>query len=97
MERTEWMVHGSALKHGVAPESMIWVVETARLIFVRPAEPARGRSSEQYVYLGDDPGGTPLEVMSVPTADGRVLIIHAMQLRAKFHDQYLEAMGWRRE
>ena len=97
MERAEWLIHGSALKHGIAPESMIWVVETAGLIFLRPAEPERGRSSEQYVYLGDDPDGVPLEVMSIPTADGQVLIIHAMPLRAKFHDQYLEAMGWRRE
>jgi hypothetical protein len=96
MERQTWMIHGSALKHGITAESMIWVVETAGLIFVRPAEPERGRSSEQYVHLGDDPDGTPLEVMSIPTADRRVLIIHAMPLRAKFHDQYLEAMNWRR-
>jgi hypothetical protein len=97
MERTDWMVHGSALKHGITAESMIWVVERAGLIFARSSEPERDRNSEQDVYLGDDPDGVPLEVMSIPTADGEVHIIRAMPLRAKFHDQYLEAMRWRRE
>ncbi len=44
---------------------------------------------DRLVFLGDDTTGRALEVMAVPLIDG-LLVIHAMDLRAKWRPQYEE-------
>jgi hypothetical protein len=49
------------------------------------------------LYLGPDQHGVPLEVVAVELADGDVLVIHAMQMRAKYADDYAREMRWREQ
>jgi len=45
--------------------------------------------------LGDDWNQVPLEVGAVTEGDD-LIVIHAMKLREKFRDLYLEALPWRK-
>jgi len=40
--------------------------------------------------LGDDAEGTPLEVIAIELEAGDILVIHAMELREKYRERYLE-------
>ncbi|MGH3832103.1 MAG: hypothetical protein ACRDRS_16935 [Pseudonocardiaceae bacterium] len=44
-------------------------------------------SDDRTLYLGDDQTGRALEVLTVPPEDGE-LVIHAMDLRAKYRSSY---------
>jgi hypothetical protein len=50
---------------------------------------------ERLLCLGDDAEGMALEVMVVEGSKGELVVIHAMELRAKYRDQYEEAKQWR--
>ncbi len=52
---------------------------------VRTPGPA-GR--EMWMYLGDDHTGRALEVGVLEEADATLVVVHAMDLRAKYRDQY---------
>lgn len=58
-------------------------------------EPAPSHNVEapddRLVILGDDVDGKALEVMAVEGPKGELIVIHAMQLRAKYSDQHEEA------
>jgi hypothetical protein len=75
------------------------VIGHAGLIFVQAAPAGSGLQDPRLVYLGDDQGGAPIEVMAVevdtPHGDG-LLVIHAMPLREKYRPHYEEAKRWRR-
>jgi hypothetical protein len=86
----------SATKHRVSRLDGEYVIERCGLIYVQPPPAGPAPKVERLVYLGDDPNGRPLEVVAVGLADGDVLVIHAMPLRARYRRQYLEAMKWRR-
>lgn len=45
------------------------------------------RKAERTVWLGADHGGRVLEVMTISIDDG-LLVIHAMDIRAKYRDRY---------
>lgn len=47
------------------------------------------------LFLGPDQYGVPLEVVAVELADGDLLVIHPMQMRAKYADAYGREMQWR--
>jgi hypothetical protein len=49
-----------------------------------------GQTPERLLYLGDDHTGRPLEVVTVAVGDGE-LVIHAMDLRAKYRPSYEQA------
>lgn len=85
----------SASKHGISRRSVRHVIARAGLIYVQRASPPE-RPSDQLVFLGPDEQGRPLEVMGVELNSGQLLVIHAMQLRVKYLDQYVEATRWRR-
>jgi hypothetical protein len=62
--------------------------------------PARSPVPEdRFVYLGDDPPGSALEVIGVEleSVDGEehLRVIHVMELRTKYRSQYEEAKQWR--
>jgi hypothetical protein len=61
---------------------------------LRPATPP-DRPDEALLFLGDDEAGSPLEVVGVELADGRLRVIHAMPMRAGYRDLYEEATKWR--
>jgi hypothetical protein len=50
---------------------------------------------DRLLYLGDDADGVALEVMAVELATNELLVIHAMELRAKYGPFYEEAAKWR--
>jgi hypothetical protein len=59
-------------------------------------EPAPTRDAEALDdSLGDDANGTALEIMAVEGSKGELVVIHAMELREKYRDQYEEAKRWR--
>lgn len=53
-------------------------------------------AAPRLVFLGDDASGVALEVMAVEIEDDSLLVIHAMQLRGRYREQYEEAKQWRR-
>jgi len=75
------------------------VVVHCGLVFLQPAPAGSPVPEDRFVYLGDDPSGTPLEVIGVEleTEDGQdhLRVIHVMELRAKYREQYEEARQWR--
>jgi hypothetical protein len=83
----------SATKHRVPKESIRHVVGHYTVRFEEPP-PAGGpaSNSSRIVYLGEDMYGQLLEVMAVEGDSGGLLVIHAMQLRAKYR-QRLEELG----
>lgn len=83
-----------ARKHRVSRASVRHVVEHAGLVFVRPPQPP-DRPDEALLFVGDDGDGVALEVVGVILADGRLRVIHAMDLRAGYRDMYEEAATWR--
>jgi hypothetical protein len=83
-----------ARKHGVSRDQVRHVVQTAGLYFVRAADPP-ARPDEALLFVGDDAGGTRLEVVGVELADGRLRVIHAMPMRAGYEALYKEAQEWR--
>jgi hypothetical protein len=75
----------AARKHRVSRDRVRHVVDHAGLFFAQAAAPP-ARPDEALLFLGDDSIGTPLEVVGVELADGRLRIIHAMPMRPSYHD-----------
>lgn len=86
----------SASKHRVSRNSIRYVIEHCGLHFKQPA-PTGGPADRdpRLVFLGDGPDGEPLEVMAVELSGGQLLVIHAMELREHYREQYEEAQKWR--
>jgi len=86
----------SATKHGISKDRIRHVIAHCGLIFEESA-PTRDAEAldDRLVCLGDDADGTALEVMAVEGSKGELVVIHAMELRAKYRDQYEEAKRWR--
>lgn len=85
--------------HGIARRDARYVVVHCGLVFLQPAPAGSPVPEDRFVYLRDDPSGRPLEVMGVEleTEDGQdhLRVIHVMELRAKYREQYEEARRWR--
>lgn len=94
--RISW-THASR-RHGIARRDARYVVHCG-LVFLQPAQTGpRYRRTGSFPW-GDDPSGNALEVIGVEleTEDGQdhLRVIHVMELRAKYRDQYEEAKRWR--
>ncbi len=76
----------SASRHRIARERSTYVIAHCGL----PQE-----DEGVILYLGDDWNGVPLEVAAVERG-GDLVVVHAMRLRPKFRDLYVEALPWRR-
>jgi hypothetical protein len=74
--------HRSAFKHDYDEGAIVHAVEQALVVVdLDPdADPPR------VLAIGPDPNGNLLEIIWLELADGVELVIHAMQLRAVFHD-----------
>ena len=86
----------SATKHRVSKDRIRHVIAHCGLAFGEsaPSEGSEARD-DRFVILGDDAEGTELEVMAVEGSKGELVVIHAMELRQKYRDQYEEAKRWR--
>ncbi|HEY3829391.1 MAG TPA: hypothetical protein VGL57_09355 [Solirubrobacteraceae bacterium] len=86
----------SATKHRVSKERIRHVIAHCGLTF-KESPPAReaGVFDDRIVCLGDDADGMALEVMAVEGSKDELVVIHAMELREKYRDQYQEAKRWR--
>lgn len=86
----------SATKHRVSKERIRYVIANCGLAFEEPAPSSSAEAlDDRLLCLGDDADGKALEVMVVEGSKGELVVIHAMQLRAKYRDQYEEAKQWR--
>ncbi len=72
-------------KHKIGKSGVRHVIDNPLVVFRVPAPD--GRSDDRSLYLGDDETGRALEVLTVPLEDGE-LVIHAMDLRAKYRSIY---------
>jgi hypothetical protein len=81
----------SAYRHGIGRERAAHVIQHCGL----PYE-GLDDAGDAVLFLGDDWNGIPLEVGGIELEDGDLLVIHAMRLRRKYLELYLEALPWRR-
>jgi hypothetical protein len=84
----------AATRPRVVKDSIRHVIANYKVRLEEPP-PAGGEGvpDTRFVFLGDDPQGSPLEVMAVELPDGGLLVIHAMSLRNKYRQRYEEAKG----
>jgi hypothetical protein len=75
-------IHRSALRHGISDQEIQHVAEHPLVVVdLDPhGDPPR------LLVIGPDGAGNLLEVIVLDLADGRLLAIHAMRLRATFYD-----------
>jgi hypothetical protein len=86
----------SATKHRGSKERIRYVIANCGLAFEEPAPSSSTEAlDKRLLCLGDDADGKALEVMVVEGSKGELVVIHAMELRAKYRDQYEEAEQWR--
>jgi hypothetical protein len=90
-ERIGWA--RSATRHHIARRRSLWVIQHAGICF----QEGLGMQGDPLVFFfGDDEDECPLEVLAAEAPDGRLTVIHSMNLRDQFEDDYMEAYRWRR-
>jgi len=85
----------SARRHKISQARARYVIEHCGLVFAEPAPPGAAVRDDRLVFLGDDAGGVPLEVMALEIDDHDLLVIHVMKLRRAYEPQYTEALACR--
>ncbi|MCB0863909.1 MAG: hypothetical protein KDB66_12000 [Solirubrobacterales bacterium] len=87
----------AATRHRISRDRSQYVIEHSGIRFEQyPPAGSSDVADLRYIYLGDDPFGTPLEVIAVELNEGDLLVIHAMKLRKRYEEQYERARKWRR-
>jgi hypothetical protein len=79
----------SALKHGISEERIGHAVHVCRQSLENPGWPG------QTIHLAPDQYGNPLEVIGEIDDDGGLWVVHAMPLRRRYRDAYMEVNGHR--
>ena len=85
----------SAFKHGVTKAQIEFLVAHCGLVFDEPARPGSSIPDDRSLYLGDDEHGTALEVVAIALHGERLLVVHAMKMRAAYRERYNEALPHR--
>jgi hypothetical protein len=75
----------AARKHKIGKARIAYVIDNPVVTFTIAAPD--GDSDNRTLYLGDDHTGRALEILTVPIEGGE-LVIHAMDLRAKYRAVY---------
>ncbi|WP_146179953.1 hypothetical protein [Micromonospora sp. RP3T] len=83
----------AATKHGISRSRSQYVIEHCGQPYVLAPEPPE--RPERLLFLGDDKGGVPLEVLGIELLDGTLRVIHSMEMRPKYNRPYREAKPWR--
>lgn len=86
----------SATKHRISRERSLCVIEQCgfQLVKHHRVHPA---VNQRVVFLGDDLEGVAIEVMAAERSEKEFLVIHAMNLRARFRGFYEEARSWQKK
>ena len=84
----------SATKHRISRDRSRFVVENAVVLIRLPPQPGSSSPEQRTLFLGNDSNGNAIEVVALETAEGPILVIHAMKLRKKHREKYEEAMKW---
>jgi hypothetical protein len=82
----------SAGRHGIAEDRIRYVIARTAVVLYPPADDEG--EPDRIVYLGPDGNGVPLEVVALELATGDLLVIHAMRMRRKYRDHYLQVLRW---
>ena len=70
------------------------VIDHAGLFFVQPATHPTGQTTRCCSWVTTKPA-SPVEVVGVELADGRLRVIQAVPMRSGYQDLYEEAKKWR--
>ncbi|HET7416769.1 MAG TPA: hypothetical protein VFJ61_03975 [Solirubrobacterales bacterium] len=94
-KRLKWT--RSATKHRVSRKRIRHALEHCLLILEEdpPAEHPTA-TDKRLVFLGTDGAGVDLEVITAEAAKGNLLVIHAMEMRARYRSAYEEVRRWLR-
>jgi len=88
----------SATKHRISRERSLFVIERCGFQIVRRNGGGMNRGVDQrVVFLGDDLEGVALEILAAERSEEEFLVIHAMNLRARFRGFYEEARQWQKK
>jgi len=92
LERLEWT--RSAAKHRVSKLRIRHALERCALVLGEdPPDHSAGRD-RRWIFLGEDQEGIALEVIAVENDEGKLLIIHAMEMRRRYRRVYREVRRW---
>ncbi len=80
----------SASRHGISQARARYVVEHCPC----PLYSSEEGDEDLIAFFGPDSRGVPLEVIALELADGDLLVIHAMNLRHRYLDDYARVMAW---
>ena len=72
-------IHGSARKHGITDDDIRHAINFALVI--------ADLGEDRLLHLGPDFAGNLLEIVTLVTATGVQLVIHAMRARPKYQSQ----------
>lgn len=87
----------AATRHRISRKRARQVIEYGKLVIEEPPPAgAPAGATTRFVFLGPDEKGRPLEVMAICRRDGCLQVIHAMELRQRYRQDYEEACKWRR-
>jgi hypothetical protein len=90
-ERVGWARSATRLR--VSRKQSLWVIQHAGICFERGI----GSEGDPLLYFfGDDEDERPLEVAAAEGPAGKLTVIHVMNLRDQFEDDYMEALRWRK-
>jgi hypothetical protein len=81
----------SATKHRISKKRVRQALERSVAILEQdPPPPRTFEGKTRLVFLGEDAGGVPLEVIAVETDREHLMVIHAMELRPRYRSTYEE-------
>jgi hypothetical protein len=88
----------SATKHRISRKRSAYVIENCDLFFEKyePERPVLLSEDPRLLFLGEDDQGIDLEVIAIELDQSRLLVIHAMRLRARYRKRYEEVKQWER-
>jgi hypothetical protein len=82
----------SATKHRISRERSRYVIKNCLFFFELEASPDAPLGADARVlFVGDDEGGIPIEVMAIDMGEKTFLVIHSMRLRKRYVERYEEA------
>jgi hypothetical protein len=88
-QRLKWA--RSATKHRISKVRARHVLENCLAILEEDPPPGHATAVDlRLVFLGEDQGGLPIEVIAVETDRGLLTVIHAMELRSRYRSTYEE-------
>lgn len=80
----------SASRHGISEARIRHIIATCPCpLYPPPDDPG---AADLVVFLGPDANGVPLEVVGIESADGGLVVIHAMRLRRQYAGDYERVM-----